>query len=273
MGALMFGNDESITCIQPVELKGPAGEELCLAYKTTKTFVGAGVWLRDDGYTLRVVQDRKSYIPVDASKLKQFQAEGLLPTPLPPYSIAWHEYLFGYSLWIVIAGMLVFWRLSEARKRRRKEEDAATPTSYGPPIIETEADRFVQEQVAPLLVQGERVQHQAYTLDRDVRDAGPLRAAKAGARFAVLTNQRLHLIKTRVGAFKIRLENQGVESIDRSGIRGVVVDDIFVILIAHGDGQVLPLFVPEDRKLSNQRAFLRDVPRILEEQLAKVRVA
>src|SRR5262245_13042083 len=52
MGTLMFGKDETIECIQHIEQKGPKDESLCLAYKTTKTFVGGGVWLKDDGYVI-----------------------------------------------------------------------------------------------------------------------------------------------------------------------------------------------------------------------------
>ena len=268
MGTLMFGNDETITCIQPVDIKGADGESLCLAYKTTKTFVGAGVWIRDDGYTLRVLDDATRYFKVDAAELQKFQAEGLLPTPLPSYHIKWPEYLFGYSLWIIVAGMLVAWRIGVARKRRRLEEDAATVTSYGPPVIETDADRYIQEQVAPLLEAGESVQHQAYALDRDPATAGAFGAARAKACFVVLTNRRLHFVNTRVGALSLLLENKGTETVDRASITTIAVDDRMIVL-ALADGGVRALWIGDNRKLSNQRAFLRDVPRLVGDQLAK----
>ena len=52
MGKLMFGWDDKITCIQGVGVKGQDNEPLCLAYKTSKLFVGAGVYLKDEGYVL-----------------------------------------------------------------------------------------------------------------------------------------------------------------------------------------------------------------------------
>lgn len=40
--------------------------------------------------------------------LKEYQAAGYLPTTLPQYDIATADYLFGYSLWIII-GVLVLY--------------------------------------------------------------------------------------------------------------------------------------------------------------------
>src|SRR5438477_11090147 len=132
---LLFGKDELITCIQHVEVKGPRDESLCLAYKTTKLFIGAGVWISDDGYTLRIENDPKHFFKVNAEQIAGMQNEGLLPRPLPAYSIPWYEYAFGYSLWIVIALSLLFWRAGAMRRSRRLREDAATPTSFGPPLV------------------------------------------------------------------------------------------------------------------------------------------
>src|SRR5580693_2157252 len=100
---LMFGADESIECITSVTLKGAKGEPLCLAFKTTKVFVGGGVYLKDDGYVLMIVKEHGSYYPMPAAdEVESFQAQGLLPSPLPHYKVPIIEYLFGYSLWIVI---------------------------------------------------------------------------------------------------------------------------------------------------------------------------
>src|SRR5881396_908943 len=123
---MLFGGEEKIECIQHVEVKGPKDEQLCLAYKTTKLFIGAGVYLRDDGYTLRIEHDPKHYFKVDAAEIARFQEAGLIPRPLPAYSIPWYEYGIGYSLWIVLLLALVGWRVSAMRRARRLREDAAT---------------------------------------------------------------------------------------------------------------------------------------------------
>jgi hypothetical protein len=269
MGTLLFGHDETISCIQHVEVKGPNDESLCLAYKTTKTFVGAGVYLRDDGYVLGLEKpggDKvTSFVRFEPGELERLQSSALLPRPLPAYQIPWFEYAFGYSLWIVLAGTAIWYavkaKLKSAGIQRRAAQAAATPVSYGPPLIATAADRFVESQVAPLLQLGETVQYQAYTLDRDPGGSA-LDSAKMSARFVALTQRRLFLIDTRVAVFGIVLENRKVEVIDRARIVRLAVDDRLIVL-GLDDGIVRALWIQRTNKLSNQDAFLLDVPRIL----------
>lgn len=262
MGKLMFGKDETLTCIQPVTLKGADGESLCLAFKTSKYFVGAGVYLKDDGYVLKATSQKDLYYPMPApEELKAFQAQGLVPDPLPAYSVPVVEYLFGYSLWIVIAGVVAFERLKSARTKKRKARDAAIPVSFGPPKLQTDGDRFIAQTVAPMLRPGEQVQHQAYG-QRD-RGDGVMAAAKNVGLFAVLTNQRLIFVKTKIGAFKPILENHGVEEVPREAIVDAVEED-YLIGFPLNDGTVRTiLVVPQEKHFTNQQAFLRDVPRIL----------
>jgi hypothetical protein len=260
MGTLLFGNDETLTCIQHVEVKGPKDEPLCLAYKTTKVFFGAGIYLKDDGYVLRIENDAKHYFPLTADQTEKLQAASLLPNPLPPYTIPFIEYAFGYSLWIVIVVVAAWSAIAYLRRKRREAEDAATPTSFGPPTLATPVDRFVDEQVRPLLEVGEAVQHQAYCMNGVPQ--GDLGDSKLGALYAVLTDRRLVFITTRVGAFGPLLENKGTEVIERRNVAGFSVDDR-AIQLGLADGTTRLLWVSPTRKLSNQRAFLRDVPRIL----------
>lgn len=269
MGTLLFGHDETLSCIQHVALKGPNDESLCLAYKTTKLFVGGGVYLRDDGYVLAIEKpgDGKvtSFVPLEPAEIAQLQAKALLPRPLPTYKIPWPEYAFGYSLWIVIVLTAIWYavkaKLKSLRIRERAAQAAATPISYGPPLIATAADRFVEAQVAPLLQPGEAVQYQAYTLDRGPGSSA-LGSAQMTARFVAMTQHRLFLIDTRVGAFGILLENRKVEVIDRARIVRLAVDDRLIV-IGLDDGIVRTLWIQRTKKLSNQEAFLLDVPRIL----------
>src|SRR5262249_48914939 len=65
-------------------------------------FFFAGCYVTDGGYVLQKVGDSKSYIPLDAAMIQQLQQDGTLPTPLPPYSLSFWDYLFGYSNWIIL---------------------------------------------------------------------------------------------------------------------------------------------------------------------------
>ncbi len=115
---MMFGEDENIDCIVDVQLKGAKDEALCLAHKHTKIFVVAGVWVNDDGYVLGVKSDSKKYYDMPAGEtLATMQQNGLLPKPLPPYSLSFFDYLFGYSLWIIV-GVMVLWAAGKALLRR-----------------------------------------------------------------------------------------------------------------------------------------------------------
>jgi hypothetical protein len=260
MGKLIFGNDEKLTCIQPVAVKGSEGEALCLAYKTSKIFFGAGVYLRDQGYVLAVTPDAKRFYELSAARTEELQAKSLLPRPLPAYSIPWYEYAWGYSLWIILAALVAGWAVMGALRKRRQAEDAATPTSFGPPTLTTAADRFVDEQARRLLEAGEVVQHQAYTLTQV--PTGSIADAMGSARYVVLTDRRVFLFSARVGAFGPLLESTQEEILERRRIARVAVDDRALTLTLD-DGSLRVLFVAPTKKLSNQRAFLRDVPRIL----------
>lgn len=70
------------------------------------------------------------------------------------------------------------------------------------------------------------------------------------------------LIKARVGAFRILLENRGVEWFERSVVTNVLESgDKLTVVLAGGASR--SLHVQSTKALSNQREFLRDVPRLL----------
>ena len=58
-----FGKDETLHSIQEVAAKGPNGEALVLAYKTTTMWFFGPVYMTDDGYVLRLKSDYKKYVP------------------------------------------------------------------------------------------------------------------------------------------------------------------------------------------------------------------
>src|SRR5262249_36197493 len=128
-GTLLFGSDEHIECLVDIAAKGAKGEELCLAYKRTILFVGAGVKVSDNDYVLRPKQSNNEYYPMPpAAELKELQAAGLLPSPLPAYSLSAWDYIFGYSLWIVLVGTALFYAIKEqvVKARAAKAPKPAT---------------------------------------------------------------------------------------------------------------------------------------------------
>ena len=255
MGKLMFGWDEQIECIQPIGVKGHDGEALCLAYKTSKLFVGAGVYLRDDGYVLGVVSKHGSFYPLpDGAKVKAWQAEGMLPDPLPGYSVPFIEYAFGYSLWIVLAGVVAWALVQRALTKRRHASYATTPVSLGPPQLETDGDRFITSTASAMMHPGEQLQQQAWAPQSPEN--------LSHCYYVALTSERLLLFHAKRGAFKPVLETTGVEEIPRAAILGA--SELSHEITLRLSGGVLVLAIPQSQKhFTNQQVFVRDVPRLL----------
>ncbi|TAI47340.1 tetratricopeptide repeat protein [Flagellimonas allohymeniacidonis] len=105
----LFGKSERIKRISDVDIKGPNGEDLYLAYKTTSQFFFMGVYMTDDGYVLGVSKNFGTYYPLDEEKIAAFQASGNLPDPLPDYGIPFTDRLWGFSLWILLAVFAGIW--------------------------------------------------------------------------------------------------------------------------------------------------------------------
>lgn len=250
----MFGVDETVECVQSIGLKGASGEPLCLAWKNSKYFFGGGAYLKDQGYVLKIAASNSYYPLPEPAELKDFQARGLVPDPLPAYSMPVQEYLIGYSLWIVIALVVGGMKVKGLATSRRYRRDAEIPLSLGPPGLATEGDHFIAQAVKPLLRDGEKVQHQAYGLHQRHSSLGY---------FAVLTTQRLLLLKTTAGLTGPKLETEGVEEFERAAIADVHESDyLFAFVLA--EGAIRTLLVPQsEKKFSNQRAFTRDVLRLL----------
>ena len=103
-GGMMFGTAEDIHKLQDVGLKGPGGERLVLAYKTTTKYFIGGVFVRDDGYVLSADGDGERYFQLPTGdRLSSLQEQGLLPNPLPRYGLSAFDYGNGYSLWMIVA--------------------------------------------------------------------------------------------------------------------------------------------------------------------------
>lgn len=165
------------------------------------------------------------------------------------------ETMTGTSLSIILALVIAAFLVARRRRRGAMKE----PPSLGPPLIATEVDRFIADEAGQLLDAGEVIQHQAYVQDGRLFDSW--------AHFAVLTDRRLLLIRTpEVGS--PRCESHGVEEIDRADILGAVAEHwqygmhSFALFLRDGSTRRFNVR-GRDRALSNQKRFLRDVPRLL----------
>lgn len=256
MGKLMFGWDDTISCIEPVGVKGANDEPLCLAYRTSKLFVGAGVYLKDEGYVLGDPAKKDTYYPwPDEPQLAQWQSAGLIPQPLPAYSIPLAQYAFAYSLWIIVACMVAWALVKSALTKRRQQRDALIAVSFGPPTVVTQGDRFISETVKAMLKPHEQLQHQAFAL-RDVQE-------RSHIYFAALTSQRLILITSKRKFRGLVFENQGVEEIPRADIADVKESSYELTFTLTTGGQFQLVVPASEKDFSNQKAFVRDLPRLL----------
>ena len=151
-----------------------------------------------------------------------------------------------------MAGWAVLQRLLT---RRRQARDSLIPISYGPPKVETEGDKFIATTVGAMLKPGETLQHQAFAV-RDVEETSHVY-------FAALTSTRLILISSKRKFRGLVFENGGVEEVARGSIANVT-ENAYVLTFTLTSGGQFPLVVPKNEKeFSNQRAFVRDVPRML----------
>jgi hypothetical protein len=98
---------------------------------------------------------------------------------------------------------------------------------------QTETDRFIFDQASRELVAGEPIRHWAYLVTHG--GGGIAAALTTKAFFGVITDRRLMLIETRVGAFNVLHENHGVRSIPLDGIKAVHVGGTVTILLATGE--------------------------------------
>ena len=125
----MFGTKEYLQKIQDLDLRGPNGEALYLGYKYSHHSFIAPYRTTDDGYILGVVGEQR-YYPLNAALIERLQAQKRLPVPLPPYELSALDYLFGYLLWIILAGIgvsIVFsiYKQRSARRRCRLPKPAS----------------------------------------------------------------------------------------------------------------------------------------------------
>jgi hypothetical protein len=252
-----FGLQEEFRCVADVKLSIMEGEPLCLAYKTSTFAFFVPVYFRDDGYVLAVRGSPNDYYPLpEADALREVRSAGMLPDPFPSYSIPLTDYAFGYALEL---GIVVAAVSEGARRLFRNWRHASLERSLVPGgtslRLENNTDRWLYEEATKLLAEGESLQQQAYGYDHLEQD----KVSKAY--YVLLTSRRLIVMRTRLGMGPLR-ENHGHTSYERADIERVVSDERHLCFMFK-DGSVFDFFAEwSERKLSNQRRFLADVPRL-----------
>lgn len=139
--AYRFGTDESITKIQDVTLKGPDDEALFLGHMTRTRWFLAGLYVEDAGYVLGVEGPGKRYFTMPTGEaLAGFQRNGVLPSPLPGYSISAFDYIFGYSLWWALAlGAALVWFGDRKKRQAAAQAAMSAAPEPGPPGVVAQA--------------------------------------------------------------------------------------------------------------------------------------
>lgn len=119
-----FGTDDELRFVQQTQIKEGAFT-LYLARKLrTENFL-LPYMIADDGYVLAAQSN--TYYPLEEAKIKELQAQGMLPNPLPPFKLALEDYALGYALWLVIAAIGLWMGVSawwSSRKKRAEGETA-----------------------------------------------------------------------------------------------------------------------------------------------------
>lgn len=127
---MQFGDQDQLIKLQDVEIKTPDGQGLYLAHLLTTKFFLAGVNITDKGYVLAVKTDseEQQYYALTSPQIKELQAEGSLPDPMPPYKISTLDYVIGYSLWLIILVLSAFSGIKKLFKKKDKAPIQETAT-------------------------------------------------------------------------------------------------------------------------------------------------
>jgi hypothetical protein len=270
MGTVMWGTDEHLECItalphklgvEPLEIGGQ--NNVCIGFKFSVSWAGIPYSTTDDGYVL-TVRDSKQYIPLDKDGIAELQAEGLVTTPAPTYSIPAGWVYAQYSMHVLI-GIIVlavgfkFWLRRRLANRRTSGEIASGP------VLRKKKDRALLAMLSPMLAVDETISHQAYAHSEDMSDAGIGVAATNYAFFIALTNKRLIWIQQKAGVLGIGKGDQTTDEIDRATIGRIDTDKNGLDVRRTDGAPLLTIYVPlagSGYSFENQSAFLADLPRM-----------
>ncbi len=138
-----------------------------------------------------------------------------------------------------------------------------------------EYDQYIQSQIAPMLMPGERVLHTAFMrrqpglLMQMLLVGGLLLILMTKVYFAVLTDRRLILIRTSQGFFSPGKKNLGVEQFDatqmtRVDVSGILNNRSMTFHFRDGSKQKLRISPMFKTLVSGTKAFFEQVPQLVQ---------
>jgi hypothetical protein len=137
----------------------------------------------------------------------------------------------------------------------------------------TERDQFIQSQVGPQLMPGEQVLHTAFMarqpglLMQLLLVGGLLLFLMTKAYYAVLTDRRLILLRTKQGFFKPQMVNMGIEQYEvaqmtKCTVSGIANNRSMTFHFRDGTKQTLRI-APWLKLVSGTKAFFEQVPQLI----------
>jgi hypothetical protein len=132
-------------------------------------------------------------------------------------------------------------------------------------------ETYALNEVAPRLAPGEQVLHTAFLFNKSLLAAvlvGPLAMAGKGYFFALATDRRLFLIKTKLGLLALKAENHGLTEVPYEAIAKLEPGGMLnqkTLAIHTVDGGKLPLRLNTIAKImSGQKTFIESLPRYVD---------
>jgi hypothetical protein len=115
-----FGTDERLYAYAKTGIVR-ANKPVALCYKTSTYNLFAPVYTTDEKVLCNV--ESNAYWPVPkGEELRNLQAAGLMPKPVPDYKRPIFDYLMGYLLWVVLAGVGAFFGVSALASHGKSED-------------------------------------------------------------------------------------------------------------------------------------------------------
>ena len=133
----------------------------------------------------------------------------------------------------------------------------------------TPRDQFIQSEMAKIARPGEQVLNTAFMVKTPpmivqmILAGGLLQFLLTKAYYAVMTNQRVVLIRTSMGLFKPGMVNKGVESFELNTVAQVKTGGFLnnkSMTFKKQDGSLTLRIAPWSKLVSGQKAFLAEVP-------------
>ncbi len=102
-GKVMFGQQDSIHFVANTTIAGPGGGRLFLGHLVTMQAFLLPYYVESKGLVFGISGESKKYIPLPAEQqLSELKNAGLLPKDLPTPELSIFDYVFGFSLELLV---------------------------------------------------------------------------------------------------------------------------------------------------------------------------